>query len=253
MEKLKDLKGKHDHLLTKMLKVFLFSCVMIAPIVAGTSQMLYATLNKNAKDSYSADQSLNYTLVDTSSIKEDSLYYFRTDNNLNRQVNMSFIPVSSINTITGTLNIPSNPTRFRVYYNGNNLSYSLQIEGDTTTYNVIGNTTSINVLTFSFIAGDDLSSNAYGSNLKMYEFSEQQTLDNAFYYGMDKMAESDMFSWTKNTGIYTGINAMTTGMDINTENNILAILLTYWLLMTAIYVVIDIIIELFVKLTHLLS
>ena len=58
--KIKDEKQKHNHKLTDLLKVCIFGLLMIAPLLASVSQMLYVTLNKNAKDSYYG-QTINET------------------------------------------------------------------------------------------------------------------------------------------------------------------------------------------------
>ena len=44
-------KNKHDHKGTEQLKIIIFSLLMLAPLIASVSQMLYATFNPNAKDS----------------------------------------------------------------------------------------------------------------------------------------------------------------------------------------------------------
>lgn len=85
-----------------------------------------------------------------------------------------------------------------------------------------------------------------------YEEIQTSTLDNVFYNAVDELANKPLFAWTKNTGIYSAINTMTKGLELG-NNNVLAVLLTYWALMTAIYIVFDIIIFLFTKMTHLLQ
>lgn len=79
------------------------------------------------------------------------------------------------------------------------------------------------------------------------------TPENVFYLAVSKIATQPIFSWTTNTGIYTPINAMLTGLDFGTGTNVLAVLLTYWSLNAAIYIVFDIIIFMFTKLTHSLA
>lgn len=74
-----------------------------------------------------------------------------------------------------------------------------------------------------------------------------------FYIAVDKIATKPIFTWTTNTGIYTPINAMLTGLDFGTSTNTLAVLLTYWSLNTAIYIVFDIIIWAFTKITHFVN
>ena len=74
------------------------------------------------------------------------------------------------------------------------------------------------------------------------------TLDNVFYYAVAQLQTESLFNWCTNTGIYTTINAMNTGLGITDAT--ISLLLTYWALLTALYVVFDIIIVLFTKITH---
>ena len=83
-----------------------------------------------------------------------------------------------------------------------------------------------------------------------YFLTEKDTLDNAFYYGVEKMTESDLFNWTQNTTLYNGIKTMTDNLEIQTPA--IAILLTYWFILTIIYVIIDIVLKGFTTLTHLI-
>ena len=73
-----------------------------------------------------------------------------------------------------------------------------------------------------------------------------------FYNAINNIGTKSIFTWTESTAIYTPINNMLTGLEIGTGTNILAILLTYWSLNTAIYIVFDIIIFCFTKITHML-
>ena len=79
------------------------------------------------------------------------------------------------------------------------------------------------------------------------------TTTNVFYTAVSNMTGNTLFNWTTSTAIYTAINSMLTGLEIGTGTTTLAILLTYWALMTAIYIVFDIIIFCFTKITHLLQ
>lgn len=76
------------------------------------------------------------------------------------------------------------------------------------------------------------------------------TQQDVFYNAIINITNKPLFNWTTNTGIYTAINNMCTGLDFGGSANILSILLTYWSLNTAIYIVFDIVIVLFTKLTH---
>ena len=75
-------------------------------------------------------------------------------------------------------------------------------------------------------------------------------LDNAFYYGVEKMTQSDLFNWTQNTAIYTGVKTMTDNLEIQTPA--IAILITYWFILTVIYVIIDIVLKGFTTITHMI-
>ena len=76
------------------------------------------------------------------------------------------------------------------------------------------------------------------------------TQQDVFYNAVNNITTKPIFSWTTSTGIYTTINSMCTGLDFGGSANILSILLTYWSLNTAVYIVFDIVITLFTKLTH---
>lgn len=60
-----------------------------------------------------------------------------------------------------------------------------------------------------------------------------------------------LMNWVQNTAIYSTINGLFTGLNV--DNNLLINLLTYWLMLTAIYIVFDIIIETFIYITHILE
>ena len=75
----------------------------------------------------------------------------------------------------------------------------------------------------------------------------------AFYNAVDYLSTSTLFAWTTSTGIYSTLLAMCTGLELGTGATAICVLLTYWSLMTAIYIVFDIIIFCFTKLTHLIQ
>lgn len=72
-----------------------------------------------------------------------------------------------------------------------------------------------------------------------------------FYNALTNITTKTVFTWTTSTAMFSTISAVLTGLEFG-SNNILAILLTYWILNTLIYVLFDIIIDMFVKLTHFL-
>lgn len=79
------------------------------------------------------------------------------------------------------------------------------------------------------------------------------TPQDVFYNAITNITQQGIFNWTTTTGIYTPISAMTSGLDFGTASNTLSILLTYWALNTAIYIVFDLILFCFVRITHFLN
>lgn len=187
----------------KSLFNIIYATIILLPMFSVFGRLIYTQSNPNAKDSYSSLQSLKYDLQDTTDIFSGSMYFFKTDNNLNQQISLDYVNISSINALYGSISIPSSPYRFRIYYNGNNSAYSLQIDGDSTLYTTIGNLSNINNFQFNFIASTD-STNSYPNNLLFYNFSEQQKLDNAFEYSLSEFTKDnnlggiDLFGWFTN-------------------------------------------------------
>ena len=79
------------------------------------------------------------------------------------------------------------------------------------------------------------------------------TQQDVFYNAVNNMTSKAIFSWTEDTAMYTTIDSVCTGLEFGTSANTLAILLTYWIINTLIYIIFDIVIEMFVKLTHMFS
>ena len=84
-------------------------------------------------------------------------------------------------------------------------------------------------------------------------FYTDATLSNVFYTSLEDINNAPIFNWTESTGMYTVINNMTQDLEFGTSGNTLATLLTYWSLNTAIYIIFDIIIWAFTKITHILQ
>ena len=79
------------------------------------------------------------------------------------------------------------------------------------------------------------------------------TATNIFYDAVEKLSTQTLFNWTTNTAIYSTLSLMLNGFDLGTGAATLCLLLTYWALMSAIYIVFDIIIFIFTKITHMLQ
>lgn len=258
-------ENKHDHKLTNWLKVGIFALLMLAPMFASISQTLYVTFNKNAYQSYSNQMLAKVERVsNVNQLINGQQYDF--------YLNEDFTPTSTIDT-------------YRVHYSSISVDFNeILNNGVDTQYNnfnfrITANWLNPDIGFDLFLYYDDtrISSNriyygtekydqlkhivfvldsyvtTFNSNGIIINYNTYTTekLDNAFYYGVDQMTKSDLFNWTQNTALYTGINAMTTQLEIQTPA--IAILLTYWFILTIIYVIIDIVLKGFTLLTHMFS
>lgn len=300
-------KPRHDHKLTDLLKVCIFSLLMLAPLVASCSQWIYATINKNAYQSYSGTQSYTsatpvYQTNEVNSFEDlvQNNYYelhFTTTITFNDDLQPSNKVLQILsdygNNVMNIINVSTNSDGDSLIYILNNIQYG-EIDYLLSYNEIIDNTSSITRHYYELFnydnANDDFSSavevgviegnlyiytinttilfqyliDDYSAFLTSEDYSitavntmqeytitqhEQSTLDNAFYYGVDQMTKSELFNWTQNTALYSGIKAMTDNLQIQT--NAIAILLTYWFILTIIYIIVDIVLKLFTTITHL--
>lgn len=249
-------KIKHNHLLTTLLKNIIFAVVMLAPFFAVLSRCMYVTFNKNAKDSYSLLQNNEYQLVDNQvTLKNNYMYMFTNNRDVYNTTSLQRVYCTNFVAISGFTNgdIPNNVTYFRVYYNSNNQVYTLHLHGDTDNYPSLGTYANPSNKQFTFESTSEQTNTNYLTNIQLIQFGTQNTLDNAFEYSVNQLNEMQIFNWTTNTAIYTPINSMCSDLGFTQNDNVIALLLTYWAINTAIYIIFDIVIACFTKLTHFMS
>lgn len=249
MEKL---KLKHNHLLTNLLKVCIFSIVMLAPFFAVGIKCAYVSFNKNAYESYSDKKTMQTTLItDNSQVIEGNNYMINLKESGEGYSQYIYFNSSTIDFeyIAGTT-LPYDPAGFRFYPNNTHLRI---IDTNNNTYNYVLNNekrTYLNGQSFNLKNGELYTST---QAVRFYMISYiPGDLDNAFYYAINQLHEEKIFNWAEHTGIYTAINGMTEGLEMG-ENNTLALLLSYWAICTAVYIVFDIVIVMFTKITHFIG
>lgn len=246
---------KHDHKWTKLLKVVIFACMMLAPLFAIGVKCAYVTFNKNAYLSYGGININKKQINDIEQIDYTTMYYFdskivnENPNTTGNQMWFRYQIVDNEN-YTNTTNIDIQSSNL-VYINNNN-NYGIAYNNTT----ILGNINTNQRVTFNFylttLVNDNQTTIDYFKTIfKTIGTPREYTLDNTFYYAVDQMKDNELFNWTQNTAIYNGVNAVTTGLGITTEA--IPILLVYWILLTLIYVIFDIVIETFTWLTHLFS
>lgn len=248
--KLNDLK--HNHSLTDLLKVLIFSILMLVPFLSVATRSLYVICNKNAKDSYSQANLINQQSKITTKIDIPNgtvLTYIK-----DRQVNgySAMFPFTAttldLQSIFGDVNI----TQLGTYSNGNN-NYIVGIPNNVYENRLLIMNNNIQSFAFTYDAnGTAYQDNVYTSNFSLYMTTYKKlNLDNVFEYSIDQLAQSQYYNWTTNTAVFTGVSTMTTQLGITGQT--IPILLTYWFMLTIIYVVIDIILKIFTLLTHMLG
>ena len=231
-------KVKHDHKWTDLLKVGIFALILLAPIFAVGVKCAYVICNRNAYQSYSG-ATQNKVLVNPTELVEGNTYH---------------LDLSSIYSGNGSFDIKFDGAVSNLETNQNATTSPYeryQISGDSSYYYFSNGTNLYN----SFVGSFDfvyLEGEYTGllSNIWVSQVNEDSYLDNVFTYAVKDLANNELFNWTENTAIFTGINAMCVNLEIGTP--VIAILITYWTLIVIIYVIIDILLKGFVYLTHLI-
>lgn len=243
-------KNKHDHKGTKALKLTIFFTLMLAPFLAVLFKCAYVTFNKNAKDSYTSNEVLSQNLINNQSSYISggnyNLVYFDNGITTSNYSNKFYFITCSLP--IDEYHLSYQPTYFRVRSDG-----WIYVGDDVNTQATLVNHTwgsDITQITFTS-ANNTLNApnQMNGGNTLLYLIMyREQKLDNAFYYAIDEAMESPYFAWARTSALYTATSGLTNGMGITTQA--IPTLIVYWLILTAIYIIIDIVIESFTYLTH---
>ena len=239
---------KHNHSLTDLLKVLLFSIIMLLPFIDVAVRCGYVMFNKNAYQSYSETSSMTTTEItaNTQSISGNNYMINLLDSGPNYSdniyINSSTIDYEYIAGTTITYEVKAirfypNNTHLRLV-DGNNLSHNYELSDEQRTY--------LNGQTFNWNHGNLIENN---QAVRFFMITYQNgKLDNVFEYSISQLEESNLYNWTNQTAIYSGVSQMTTQLGITT--NIIPIIVCYWFFITIIYIILDIVIKLFTMLTH---
>lgn len=245
-------KIEHDHKLTNLLKVSIFSILMLAPLISIVTRCAYVVCNKNAYLSYSDtyiektqeitsytqfEQGLNYAVV-----------YRENQNTPNQDITIWY---SSINVDWSNYGVENLEYDSFAILQNNTIRVYLKTD-HTTYYNtqaVWGNT--LKQIYFTFSQSGNENRFGQGNTRYMLIAYAPDSLDNVFDYSVNQLTNSPVFNWTRNTAIYTAVNNMTTQLQM--PEGAIQILITYWAFIIAIYIVFDIVITTFTMLTHMLQ
>ena len=249
--KVKELK--HNHSLTDLLKIILFSILMLLPFLAVGTRCLYVICNKNAYQSYSNKNmmSSNTTLTSTNMLNVGDILTYTYINGTATNSQTGIVTYSQLSFNPTDYGWDDNAwTKISIINNGTSqYIYLHTADGTFQAKNIWGSTiTSFSIVVDSWVASQTLQ--IYNTQVTKQTYVPN-ALDNVFDYSMNQMANDPLFNWTQNTGVYTGVSAMCTGMEIT--NPVIPILITYWTLLTCIYIIIDIVLKCFTTLTHMLG
>ncbi len=246
---------KHNHSLTDLLKILLFAILMLAPALSVASRCLYVIVNKNAYQSYSDSLVENQILLtNKDQLQTGSIQQFNyVEDNVQEYTGWFGFTQISLDLSQLFTEYNSNYTydRIRTRNDGYMYIYDSSVSGSTITQRIWG----VSVFNFSIVSDGYFSENTYTSGLGsalIYQYQyKNNNLDNVFEYSVSKLEDSQMFNWTTNTAIFTGVQAMCSQLGITTP--VIAEILVYWFLLTVIYVIIDIILKTFTVITHMLG
>lgn len=245
---------KHNHKLTDLLKFLIFSIVMLAPLLAVSSTITLNTFNKVIKGQEEVDKYETNEVNQATDLKVGNIYHYTLNYG-------SLTNGTNIATVGNIYNINNQNNKIEVEgYNNFKLvrgNTSINIYYNDTVfvnlYNISNNRLECDLIYTGITLIDSYTNYSKCTNIpkKITTSDEEAKNNNLFYEAVDELNNNDLFNWAENTGVYTAINTMTTGLGI-TETTI-PMLLSYWTMITAIYVVFDIIIGTFTMITHMIS
>jgi len=233
----KECKGKES-----TIGKIIYGFLLFMPLLAIAVTCAYVIFNKNAYQSYegynkqststlatSIQSGLDYSIITNSTIANNT----GTDNQIEVS-NLSFF--TSDNGYQNTFNTNKDNIKY-IQLRGNYNPSRLYLFDDTNTQ-ITYFTTNV-TMTFNFTA---LSNSGITNNNYFYLITQQQTgnsLSNVFYYSIEKVEQSPLFSWAKDSVIYTGMNNTCNALSIT--NTFVPLMMTYWLIISVIYFLYDII------------
>lgn len=229
-EERKRCKKSHETTIGKIIYGFL----LFLPLLAIGVTCGYAMFNKNAYQSYTGEQKieniqyLNTATPDTLPTGNSVTYYFTKNVNSHDNSNTGWFNYENIS----IPNINPNGYRFRIRF----AQRDIQIQTGVNSYSYA----QFQDFTFNLVSFDNNDTGlTYATNMYFITYSSTKELDNVFYYSVNKITQSELFNWSQNSIIYTGMSNFTTALSIT--NTFVPTLLTYWLIISIVYFMYDIV------------
>lgn len=277
MEKLKDMKIKHDHTLTDIVKVVVFWLFLIIPILVWMPTALYYGFNEHADNgtqtaSANIEYQYKYQSNEVNTINDvqlDNVYYFSDfSNSLTLPCNLEILSCSYFYTENNTIDMFELDGGFNngnvsiildsngyLSINGSQLYRYYYYEIQELVFRVRSNIAEFR--TFWLTNFDDelpeyTDFNVIESATATIEYNNDNSIVNAMSSAWQQTWQTPVLSWTGNQNFNFTIQAFTNIFGI-TEQSYITNYLTYILTMTAIYVIFDIVLGVFKLITHLVN
>ena len=215
---------------------------MLLPFFAMGVTCGYAMFNKNAYQSYYGDTINDERIIDVSvdDFVQTKTYYIQVNNvSVENSLSNSTFYCSYIkNLSTNTVYDMTIYDRIRFFKNANTTQVYTQIlridDGTSITLSVN------NLFEFTYVSTS--TNGAISDYLNFYEieYIDESYLSEVFYYSVDRVKESPIFSWAYNSFLATPIVYITSLFSIPV-NHLVVQLLSYWLAISVIWLVFDLI------------
>lgn len=264
-------KNKHDHTATKKIKAWLFAIMLLLPFLFLIPTGLYYGLNQNAQLSETTITNNNYynlsitlendNMYSADDMLENTIYQLNIDDYDNQVPYIYLADLKYVQPIGGADDISNSlvddyqfefdmtngfikfitPNYQYTFYN-NRIEFYLVFDSNTQGMNTLYG------ISFDYVY-------AYGTDL-LVPSGENTTTTNtndistSIINAWNSTWQNPLFSWTSYSPFYAPMQNFTNVFGINDMQ--IANVLTYFATITAIYIVFDIIIELFTYLTHLI-
>lgn len=231
----------------KISKLFhwLYAFLMFLPVFAVMVCCGYVVFNKNAKDSYYGETINQEEIVTPDTVNNSTRYLLYWDNLTNYtespapRIYVSNFDIENIGSISQSIydtimGFKDNIEGMVITaYNGNP---NIQFFGEgTSTVNL----TSTNwVFSFNYVGKLN---NFDINNLRYVEYNRDSFLSEVFYYSLNEVYEMPVFSWAKTSFLALPITYIT-GLFGMASTNIVNYYLSYWLAISIVYLVFDLVI-----------
>ena len=253
--------NKHNHKGTKLLKVFIFSLMMLMPFLIFIPNAFYYGFNENAVAQTRIEQDpVYYQSNEVNSVDDIHIgnVYFYNDNFSWLNQTGATINILQFYLLDNSINNNIDITRSLTMYVSNNdsaiwCSYK-KLDTGTTGYMAIGNVSfnlKVNgVYDYSYLIVSHLFKTQVIETILETEYS--MSITDSMSIAWQEIWSNNLMSWTNNSILKTPINNFVSVFAINNDACISQYLI-YLMTLTGLYVVIDIVLEMFIAMTHIFS